>query len=228
MGRKLGLLGLSVAALLAWAVPAAAAVSSVAGAAEIVTAPTSVAVGVYESSTNVRVFNERQVNLAASLTISFFNQSGVLVPRTLNVGVCVQSHMIHFDEAAGQPAVLTGSATFDMPIIAVIPTNINILGFRALDATDPVFGVLGTTYPTVGNNSRSVEAILGGDSLSYSFAQPSRLGFTLNSDGFDQMRVLTECAPDPVVPEVPVAVMLPLGGMALVGGWLIVNHKRFA
>jgi hypothetical protein len=38
--------------------------------------------------------------------------------------------------------------------------------------------------------------------------------------------VLTECVPDPVVPEVPVALLMPLGGIVIVGGWFILNRRR--
>jgi hypothetical protein len=217
-----------VSVLAGWTESVGAATVSTTGAAEIVPAPASAAVRATESSTNVRVFDERSITLTASLTVSFFNQNGALVPLTLTAGTCLQSHMVHFDEAVGQPAVLTGSATFDMPIVALIPTNVSILGLpRLLDITDPVFGVVGTTYPAPGDGGRGIEAFRG-DGLSYSAAQPNRLGFTLNTDGFDQMRVLTQCSPEPVIPEVPLAAALPLTGAAVLGGWMLLNDRRAA
>ncbi len=226
MRRKIAGFVAAAAVILSAALPADAAVVSASGAAEIIAPPAAVGDGATESSTKVRLFNERQLNLTAAVTLSFFNANGALVPRTLNTGLCVQSHLVHFDEVNARPAVLTGAAVFDMEIVAVLPTNLNILGVRLLDSTDAAFGLLGTTYPAAGSNGRGLEIFLGGDSLSYSAAQPNRLGFTLNTDGFDQLRVLTACAPDPVVPESSFVLLLPVSGAVVVGGWMLMLRRR--
>ncbi len=188
---------------------AGAAVSAVTGAAQIVSPPPSVALNTYESTTAIRVFNERTVNLGASLSASGMSPAGVMEARTLNVGLCVQSHLMHFDRAGTGNVDLTGSATFAQPIVAIIP--VNLAGI--LDATDAILGAAGTTYPAPGNSTRGLELtgnVNTRDVLTYSGAAPATIGFRLRGDTLEQMRVLTACAPDPIIPEVPWTVVLPL------------------
>ena len=52
------------------------------------------------------------------------------------------------------------------------------------------------------------------------------MGFSLNTDGFDQLRVLTACAPDPVVPESSFVLLLPVSGAVVVGGWMLMLRRR--
>jgi MYXO-CTERM domain-containing protein len=107
------------------------------------------------------------------------------------------SHFIHYE---GTPGVINaiGTVTFDAPIFAVI-----FVGFN-LDNSDPVFGSLGTTYPT-GYPFRQL-----GNSI-FTFTG-NTLTFNLNTfvstPNVAQLRVLTQ------VPAPAGGALLGLAGLA--------------
>lgn len=221
MKKLMGGIALFVAGLMvATSSTAGAAVSAVTGAAQIVTAPPSVALNAYQSTTAIRVFNEKTWSLTAALNATGMSANGAMESITLAAGLCVQSHLVHFDRVGTGNVDLTGGATFAQPIVAIIPLG------AILDVTDSIFGAAGTTYPAAGNLTRGLEFIgTNTDVLTYSGAQPATIGFRVRGDSLEQLRVLTGCAPDPIIPEVPWAIVLPLvGGAVLAIGYRTRYH----
>jgi len=218
--RTAALAGLTgLAAVVLAAVPAAAAtVIGTTGAAQATAAPTSLMPGALESDSVVRVVTERSLTLSASLTVSIMDANGSITTKTLSAGACLQSHLLHFDAVGTSTAPsLSGTVSFSQPVLAVAPLT------PLLDVTDGgsvPFGLPGTTYPT-GTASRGVEPRIpvvnpNGDLLMLS--SPTTVGFTFRTDGYDQARILTQCDPAAVVPEVPSPVLLSIsagGALAL-------------
>jgi hypothetical protein len=209
--------------------PASAATVAVTGSAAIVTAPASVARNAFESSTQIRVFDESSITLGADLTVWMPNATGTMTQTIYNKRACIQSHMVHMDTTAAAPTVsLLGGATFSQAIIGVIPLNIPIL--RPLDNTDPggivPLGKPGTTYGPAGDGTRGFEPIITSDQLTWNAATPNALGFRLGVDGFDEVRVLTLCDPPAVVPELPLAVGAPLSVVAVLGAAMWWRRRR--
>ncbi len=221
----------TVVGALSTAALANASVASTTGAAHAVTPPpANVAVGSYESITDIRVFTEAQVTLAAALTVWSISSSGTTSQSIIAVGHCVQSHLVHYDGVGSASPTLVGTATFTENIVGVIPTNLPlpIIG-RPLDQTDALFGAAGTTYPTPGNNARGIEPLVSVDALSFAPASPKTLGFTFGGDGFDEVRVLTQCdGPPSDVPEAPLPVLMPLGAVVAIGGFGLLRRRRNA
>ncbi len=191
-----------------------ATATSATGAVEIVSAPPSVADGAYESNTAIRVFDESQVTISSGPIPG--GAALVAPPQTVT---CLQSHMIHFDAAGTSRTRLSGTVTFSQDIVAIIGTN-RPFGFlfRPLDLTDRIVGAHGTTYHSPGDSRRGVE-FLDDDVVTVDAHDRKTVAVNLGGDGFDEVRVLTNCDVPPAdVPEVPLNALLPLGGLAVVGG----------
>ncbi len=209
--RRAALAGLTgIAAALLVAAPAGATVTATTGAAQVAAAPASVRPGAVESDTVVRVVTERTLTLSASLTVSVTDATGAMTAKTLLAGACLQSHLLHFDAVGtGTTSSLSGTASFSQPVLGVVPLS------PLLDVTDSgavPFGLPGTAYPS-GDASRGIEPRIpvinpNGDLLMLS--NPTTVGFTFRTDGFDQVRILTQCDPPPVVPDVPLPAMLSI------------------
>lgn len=140
--------------------------------------------------------------------IAFDEQQGVLLASplmigpstTIPAGITVSSHYVAFDPSTG--STIQGSVLFDKPILAIVGAP------PALNATEPLFGAVGTTYsvaPAIGPE------LPNADNVFVSMANPSRLIFqaAANSPG-DQVRVLTGIIPEPAT----ITLML----LAMVGG----------
>lgn len=212
MGKRQTIMATMVAisAVVLAASPAGATVTATTGAAQVAVAPASVSPGAFESDTAVRVITESSLTITASLAVAVMDSSGNVTTKTMSAGTCLQSYLLHFDTVGSATAPsLTGTVAFSQPVLAVAPL------YPLLDLTDGgtfPFGLTTTTYPA-GTSSRGIEPRVpvinpNGDILS--LTNPSTVGFTFRTDGFDQLRVFTQCDPAPVIPEVPLSVLLPL------------------
>jgi hypothetical protein len=214
--------------------------NSVTGAVEMVAAPPSAAVGAFESSSRIRVFDEARADPTS------------IARRSLNSNApgddgrrCYQSHMIHYDAVGISGPALSGSVSFAQKIVAIIATNNGKApALGALDATDSTFGAAGTTYPKRGYRRRGIERsdrirlqavpedTKGRKGTSDEgwhppvFTGSNTLTIRLGGDGFDEIRVLTECddTPPPVLPEAPLDVLLPVTGLGILG--LVARRRR--
>ena len=198
-----------------------ATATSATGAVEIVPAPQSVADGAYESNTAIRVFDETQVTISSGPI-----PGGAALFAPPQTVTCLQSHMIHFDAAGTSRPRLSGTVTFSQDIVAIIRTN-RPFGFlfRPLDLTDRIFGAHDTTYHSLGDARRGVE-FFGDDVITVDMRDRKTVAVNLGGDGFDEVRVLTNCDVPPAdVPEVPLNVLLPLGGLAVIGGGYGWSHR---
>ena len=227
-GKRRAIVGaaVAVAAVLLGVAPAGATVVSTTGAAQVTAAPASVAPGAVESDTVVRVITERTLTLSASMTVSITDASSKVTTKTMSAGACLQSHLLHFDAVGSSSAPsVSGTVSFSQPVLAAAPLS------PLLDLTDRgtfPFGLPGTTYPA-GNITRGIEPLIpvinpNGDLLMLS--NPTTVGFTFRTDGFDQARVFTQCDPAPVIPEGPLAVLLPLTAGATLAAAVVVGRGR--
>lgn len=157
----------------------------------IAAAPASVVLGVNESDTLIKVFDEQQsVVLGSSLA---FDQLTDITPGEIAQGTCVNSHYIHFDNVGESGKRGVGSATFDAPIIGLLTSD------ATLDATDATLGAGGTTYDN-GLTNRGLEQ--GAPTWNFQDIIFDVSGDTLSFDlqvfnVFDGLRVITECAEEP-------------------------------
>lgn len=220
--RVLAATAVAVTGVVAMSGPAGAAVVGTTGAAQITAAPASLVRNAFESDTAVRVITESAVTLQASLSVSMMDASGTMTTRTMAAGTCIQSYLLHFDAVGASNALtLIGTVAFSQRVVGALPLT------PLLELSDKLLGLPGTTYPA-GDAARGMELQVPifnpvGDILS--LAGPNTVGFTLRTDGFDQVRVLTQCDPSPVVPEVPRAALLS-GSAALTAGGAIYLHRR--
>lgn len=237
MKRTFAAAAAMTAALLAVASsPAGAAVTGTTGQVVSVPPPSSVADGAYTSNTQIRVFAEKQVTLAASLTIAEVWTPTGKQSQTWNVGACFQSHLVHYDRASGDGRV-SGSVTFGQPVIAVLPFVVG------LTATDALMGLPATTYPGIDplrgfEPASALVAAAEADSivatnavtLDFNLFERSTVGIPpLTSDSrMDQIRVLTGCDPEPVIPEAGQVILLSLGTLGLLGAAVAYNRRRGA
>jgi hypothetical protein len=210
---------------------AGAAVSATTGAVAPVPAPASLADGASTSNATISVITERSVTFtgpvaAALSTIYSWNGTSWAAgaPSGMN-GLCVASHLLHYDRASGKGA-LSGTVRFSQHIIGILPVQ------PLLDVTDQVLGAPGTTYAThEATRGLELAAIVPGhdvlgrpqaDTLAIT-AQTSTLH--LVTDRLDEVRVLTLCDP-PVVPEVSSAFLLPLTALAVAGIAVAAGRRR--
>lgn len=203
------LIGAAALAVLG-ATTAHAAIVSQAGAVTLLgNAPASVLEGALESDTTVYAFNEKQgLTLSSGLLVNFvapgFTSSGIIA-----AGTRVSSHFVHFDSVDDgiSPARLTGSVSFDAPILGLIFSD------ARLNATDQLLGALGTTYPggVAGRRFASGEA---GDLFSISGGQLTFNFTSVVGDRFvDQMRVVTAAVPTPGSLALAGVALLALAGV---------------
>lgn len=114
----------------------------------VITAPPTVEPNRLENARYAMLFAEKAgVALAASLGVDAassgeYNMKSVMKPATIAAGVRVNSYYLHVDRVASPTAfdVITGSLTFDAPILGVIATEGKLL-------KSDVLGARGTVYP---------------------------------------------------------------------------------
>lgn len=201
-----------------------AAVLGTTGAVVEVTPPPSVAENAYVSNSQIRAFDEKAFTLNINLTASM-PQGDSTTSRVLPRGICVQSHLVHFEPS--QTRRLSGSVTFSESIVGLLAYNQPIFGIRLMDLSDPIFGNPGTVYAT-GVNNRGLE-LTGSASTRdrISLSGPNTLNVDLYSTGsLDEIRVLTACDKGPVIAETSVLAGSSLVAIAAVGGGLYLNRRR--
>ncbi|RMF86878.1 MAG: hypothetical protein D6739_02515, partial [Nitrospirae bacterium] len=180
-------------ALLLAAVPAPAL--TVSGAVTLAPPPGDVTLGAYESDTAIYLFPERTgVTLASDLAADVTAPGSVgtsadLTPGTIAAATAVDSYLLHFDPVGSTNVVrLTGSVTFDRPILGVLVADNTLAG------SDGPLGHPGTLYPTT-LALRGLE-FPGQDYLTLSADMRTlELDWTA-SDVLDQVRVVT-AVPEP-------------------------------
>lgn len=169
------------------------AVVSVTGQVSHIAPPPSLAFGVFADKTQAYVINERQgVQFSGGVdkylpTVGVAYTTSNLAPVLLSSSTWVDSHLIHFDnngEPSPYPSV-TGTVTFDGPIIAII------CSLGRLDLSDAALGAPGTTY-AAGELSRGISSVID----TFKLLSPNTIQFTLaNGQAMDDIRVLTVPAP---------------------------------
>jgi hypothetical protein len=185
-GVLVSLLAVLAVAVTVGATAAVAAITSTSGAVVKIAPPASVVDGALESDTQIRAFDEQQcVTLTAPLQLTFSAVGGSgLIPA----GTSVSSHFLHFDPTGGPSVTLSGSITTDATIIGAITTA------AGLDASDSL-GAPGTTYDT-GESERGLDA---GDTITVSGNLLTATTTVTDRFHFDEIRVITHCAPPPPV-----------------------------
>jgi hypothetical protein len=163
--------------------------------------PASVLLGAYESDSQIRLFSEKgTVSLVTPVAVDIsvpgtyrFSADAPYTPGIVPAGTVVNSFFLHFDRISTTGFTrLSGSATFDCPIIGVIALT------PQLDATDASLGRAGTTYPTGTQPKRGLEfeevVTLTADRRTLTVTLEIQQSSTSPADNtLDQIRVITEC-----------------------------------
>ena len=182
--------------------------------------PSDLQLGVFESSTEIFVFEEQQnVVLSVGLDVDI-TEAGTYLPvlggtreDDLSPGVIaalttVNSYIVHFDEATGQSTTLSGSITLDRACLGLIILT------DYLDLSDGIVGNPDTTYDPFGatyHEFRGVDLLTHDqDPLELSFAVDGcTVSFTLTTaNAMDEFRIIE--APEPATLG-----LLVLGGLTL-------------
>lgn len=188
-------------------------IASVGGDVVIQDPPSSIILGEWESDTEIRTWFESEVTLPADVTLGhvdsgFINDLSQHVTGDIASGTRVSSYMIRLDAIDIGPTFLSGSVTFDMPILGVW------FGHQ-LDDFDALLGRPGVSYND-GYTARGVElqGNAGADSFDIS-ADRLTISFTFGViDWTDDIRVLT---------AVPAPSSVTLAGLA---GLMAARRRR--
>lgn len=178
---------------------------------ETASPPATVLLGATESETQIRLFTEKgNVTLGAPINVDVsvpgtykFPFNAPYSPGTVPAGTSVDSFFLHFDRVSTTGFVrLTGSATFDCPIIGVIALT------PQLDASDAALGRVGTTYPTSTAPKRGLEfeeeVTLSADRRTLIVTLEIQTPTDPNGPAdntLDQIRVITSCPPTGACPK---------------------------
>jgi hypothetical protein len=172
------------------------------GLLKISAAPSDVTDGAQASDTSIAIFNECVGHRLEGAVVVDINWTGTYDARNppssekpiIPGGTTVSCHMLHFDTLGGSDVFLSGTVTFDGPILGVIVEP------NQLDDSDAELGASGTLYPT-GDPMRGWE--LDDDPniiirLHPNPVDPSWAPRTLTvagrvQAGLDQIRVITAC-----------------------------------
>lgn len=192
-----------------------AAIIMTAGSAHEVAAPDSLLRGAFESNRRTRIFQEQSAmpllnDVAVNITApGVYFGSDTYTPGVVAAGTFVDSYLLHQDvRRAHARIILRGRVTFDQDIIGVIAHNDD------LAATDPIFGVAGTLYPTGADVWRSMDSPWLPDRIRIS-ADRRTLRYRFHTGAaMDQIRILTAATPIPS----PGSVALLLTAGIVVGG----------
>jgi hypothetical protein len=157
--------------------------------------PSSLALGAFERGVAV-MFPERTRLLPNNQEIDIsqpglYNQSTDLTFGVIPSGATVRSFIVHADSNGVSPMVYEGWVRFDGPVFGIIT------GTPLLNATDPRFGGLSTTYSTISSRGVDFSPTVGQDWISLS---PDRrlVSFRLSvSETMDEFRIVTGGSPVP-------------------------------
>jgi hypothetical protein len=152
------------------------------GLAAVQFVPTDVSLDQTQSDVRIIAFTERPQ--CVTLTKDLMVDNDAVIPK----GTRVKPHFIHADPFTS--LLLDGRVLFDTQILGVISTS------GELDATDPLFGRPGVTYPTPAmESSRGLEPGIQADQyqiIAGGFGIQVRLEVPIASYS-DQLRVLNRC-----------------------------------
>ncbi|HUF49396.1 MAG TPA: Ig-like domain-containing protein, partial [Longimicrobiales bacterium] len=176
------------------------------GAVQLFEPPASVEPGAQESSTQIIAFREgeRALDARGVLDITVpgaYTSSTPLSQAYLQGGYDVTSWFLHFDPIGSATAAVTGSITFDDPVVGIIVYGPNLV------ATD-LLGAAETTYPTQasGRGLESPDVItLSADRRTVTLDLES--GTTV-----DQVRILTRSVVEGLEETLPVT-----GALRIIG-----------
>jgi len=114
---------------------------------------------------------------------------------SISSGTIVDSYFMHLHAYVPEAVTLSGSMTFDQDILGIM------LSDESLYATDPIFGVSGTTYPAFfDDNFRGTAEVDSANdivTLSLDLRTITVTGYVFDY-GIDQMRIITEVSPVPI------------------------------
>jgi hypothetical protein len=225
--RIITAVGVAVVASLASAAAGQAAVSSTTGAAQLLaTSPASLAAGASTSDTTIAVVNEQSVVISATLSMIAMSTTGWNGVKTMTAGTCLQSFMVHMNRASATSGLLSGSVTFSTDVVGAV-TDVSGVLTGVLSLTDPIFGNPGTTYAT-GTSGRGLELVPTLDRVTLTGTRTVNLSLTAGPD-MDEMRIITLCdTPNPILPEVPIAAILPLTAILSLGAVIFFRRRRLA
>jgi len=146
----------------------------------------------FNEAQNVQV-NENQIQVDFLLGDNFFVGDSIRGIYNSNKSLSLaagnyNSHLLHFDPLGiSSGSIFNASISFEEEIVAII------LGGRTLNATDGVFGGIGTTYQQ--NNSRRLERH---DFLTFKSANTLTLDrLAVGKYWIDNARVITQAVPEP-------------------------------
>jgi len=162
--------------------PASAAIQP-GGAVEAIGAPCSVVEGTLESDSAIRLFPERlNYVLPTPLTIDAQGAPGMVIPQ----GTAVNVYYVHADRVGDQPGVvkkLSGSVTFDKPVLAVITSG------AALNATHAALGNTQNATVKTAYSANIDQGLDAGDGVTVG---PNRVDFAFDVwNVADQVRIIT-------------------------------------
>jgi hypothetical protein len=177
--------------------------------------PTDLTTGAVESTEFISVFTEQQdLTLTEDLYVDlmgpgyFDHESQFWNPGTIDAGTNIDVYLLHLDndETLAPVTILTGTMTFDKPIVGVLWES------TTLHATDDMLGVPGVEYSDA--NRRGLELGSDNDWLDIS---PDGMSVTVNMRvpaGMDELRVITsQPLPAP-------------GALAVLAGGLFASGRR--
>ncbi|MDA8969254.1 hypothetical protein N9F48_04210 [Akkermansiaceae bacterium] len=157
------------------------------GDVEIVASPTNVRRNVYESSSFARVFPERFIASTASVTINAveagrYDAYSDFQDVTIDNPPPFETYFLHFDPVSMNQAAVSGTITFESPILGVIGRSLT------MQQTDGSLGAVGTLYPT---NRYDREPYFSGN-YDYFEISEDRLtvSFRLRATEIDQFRIV--------------------------------------
>lgn len=220
MRARLLVFVIAVAAVVVFALPAAASIVSVSGQVVQIAPPTSVLFGALQSDDHMFAFDEQQnVTLAAALPVDI-SQPGQygpdcgcdpLTPGSIPAGTTVSSLFVHADPVGTKsPAtVLTATIVTSTPILGIEvcgPAKPSVCGHNyGLDASDAVLGAPGTLYPT-GDFGRGMNFNTQNDFLIWMVNPETVMIQTSTEKHVDQVRIITAGSPPPPPPPATIIV----------------------
>jgi hypothetical protein len=169
----------------------------VSGAVTVISPPTSVVQGQTESDTQVFAFFERTRLLTSLLTVNIdspgFYDATLDLPTPSPViapGTRVDSYLVHFDAVGSQRVELTGSITFDVPVLGIMVNNLLMV------QSDPILGNSSTAYPQT-DGFRGLDFDFA-DTIAFS-SDRKTVDLALVTNAFvDQIRIVTATSiPEP-------------------------------